>query len=49
MNLDHSPMNFNDYKYESETNNLKSRIDMCVRSVINYLGRSDLEGVNSRW
>ena len=46
-NLDHSLMSFNDYTFESETNNVKSRTGMYIRTGTKYLRRLDLEGVNS--
>jgi hypothetical protein len=47
INLDHNLMSFNDYTFESETSNVKSRTGMYVRLGTKYLRRLDLEGLNS--
>jgi hypothetical protein len=46
-NLDHNLLSLPEYNYESEINNIKSRVGMYIRSKINYVRQTELEGINS--
>ena len=46
-NLDHNLLSLPEYNYESEINNIKSRDGMYIRSKINYVRQTELEGINS--
>jgi exonuclease III len=42
-NIDHNLMSFIKYNYESESNNIRSRVGCYINSSLNYIRRSDLE------
>ncbi len=46
-NLDHNLLSLPEFNYESEINNVKSRVGMYIRSKINYVRQTELEGINS--
>ena len=45
-NLDHNLLSFPGYCYESETNEALSRVGVYIKSDINFVRRTELEGVN---
>ena len=47
FNLNHNLLSLPGLNYESETNAIKSRVGLYVRSNINYVRRTELEGNNS--
>ena len=46
-NLDHNLLSFRGYCYESENNSALSRVGIYIKSELNYVRRSELEGINS--
>ena len=46
-NFDHNLLSFPGYNYESELNDIKSRVGTYVRKGLDYVRRTDLEGTNS--
>ena len=42
-NIDHNLMSFNNFNYESESNNKRSRVGCYISTSLNYVRRSDLE------
>ena len=47
FNLNHNLLSLPGFNYESEVNAIKSRVGLYVRSNINYVRRTELEGNNS--
>jgi endonuclease/exonuclease/phosphatase family metal-dependent hydrolase len=46
-NLDHNQLSFSGYNYESESNSFRSRVGIYTKTNINYVRRTDLEGLDS--
>ena len=47
INLDHNLLDFPGVNYESENNQICSRVGTYIKTSINYIRRRDLEGLNS--
>jgi hypothetical protein len=47
INIDHNLMSFGGFFYESESNNIRSRVGCYVSTSLSYIRRRDLEGKNS--
>ncbi len=47
VNLDHDLMSFKNYNYESEINDIRSRVGTFINFGLDYIRRRDLEGVNN--
>jgi exonuclease III len=49
VNLDHDLMSFKNFNYESEINDIRSRVGTFINSGLDYIRRRDLEGVKTTW
>ena len=47
INLDHNLLNFPGVNFESETNDVRSRVGIYIKANVDYIRRRDLEGVNT--
>jgi hypothetical protein len=47
INFDHNLMSFSGFFYESEKNNIRSRVGCYVNADLSYIRRPDLGGLNS--
>ena len=45
-NLDHNLLSFPGFCYESETNDIISRVGIYIKNDINFVRKTELEGIN---